>query len=99
MVIICITCQSAIFIKKFKEKRKDRQIPFTEQISLSLNEEDNKETDQPACIKAGVYISTKNQNFSVMRSKISEIFPKIMKIFEDQPYLFFFKKIFLKKKR
>ena len=51
MVIICITCQSAIFIKKFKEKRKDREIPFTTQISLSLNEEDNTEADQSACIK------------------------------------------------
>ena len=32
MVTICLTCQSAIFIKRFKEKRRDHQIPFIKQI-------------------------------------------------------------------
>ena len=38
MVTICLTFQSAIFIKKIKENRKDRQI---KQISLSINEKDH----------------------------------------------------------
>ena len=40
MVIICVTCQSAIFVKRFKENRRDHQIPFAKFIPLSLNEED-----------------------------------------------------------
>ena len=40
MLVICLTCQSAIFIKKFIENRRDQQIPIIKVISLSLNEDD-----------------------------------------------------------